>query len=51
MPTRSMRPVQPLDNDAESPDELVRRNFAFVDLCGFTQLTDEDGVDHAVAAL
>jgi len=46
-----MRPVQQLDNDAESPDELVRRNFAFVDLCGFTQLTDEDGVDHAVAAL
>ena len=43
--------MQRLDNDAESPDDLVRRNFAFVDLCGFTQLTDEDGVGHAVAAL
>ncbi|HEY8543723.1 MAG TPA: adenylate/guanylate cyclase domain-containing protein [Acidimicrobiales bacterium] len=43
--------MQRFDNDAESPDELVRRNFAFVDLCGFTQLTDEGGVDHAVLAL
>lgn len=43
--------MQSFDNDAESPDELVRRNFAFVDLCGFTKLTDEDGVEMAVLAL
>jgi class 3 adenylate cyclase len=43
--------VHSFDNDAESPDELVRRNFAFVDLCGFTKLTDEDGVEQAVLAL
>jgi class 3 adenylate cyclase len=34
-----------------SLDELVRRNFAFVDLCGFTSLTDEHGVGQAVRAL
>ena len=33
------------------PDALVRRNFGFVDLCGFTTLTDEHGVGEAVAAL
>jgi len=37
--------------DDVSLDELVRRNFAFVDLCGFTSLTDEHGVGQAVVAL
>ncbi|HEX6236768.1 MAG TPA: adenylate/guanylate cyclase domain-containing protein [Acidimicrobiales bacterium] len=37
--------------DAENADSLVRRNFAFIDLCGFTALTDEHGVGEAVAAL
>lgn len=37
--------------DDVSLDELVRRNFAFVDLCGFTSLTDEHGVGQAVLAL
>jgi adenylate cyclase len=32
-------------------DLLVKRNFAFVDLCGFTSLTDEHGVGEAVIAL
>jgi class 3 adenylate cyclase len=32
-------------------DLLVRRNFAFVDLCGFTLLTDEHGVGEAIVAL
>lgn len=32
-------------------DALVRRYFSFVDLCGFTQLTDEEGVEQAVVAL
>ncbi|MGH9213536.1 MAG: adenylate/guanylate cyclase domain-containing protein [Acidimicrobiales bacterium] len=32
-------------------DLLVKRNFAFVDLCGFTVLTDEHGVGEAVVAL
>ena len=32
-------------------DLLVRRNFAFVDLCGFTLLTDEHGVGEAIIAL
>jgi class 3 adenylate cyclase len=32
-------------------DALVRRHFAFVDLCGFTTLTDEEGVGQAVVAL
>lgn len=40
-----------LPPDAEVADSLVRRNFAFIDLCGFTQLTDEHGVGAAVAAL
>ena len=35
----------------ENADALVRRNFAFIDLCGFTSLTDEHGVGEAVAAL
>lgn len=39
------------DDDAEQTDFLVRRNFAFIDLCGFTQLTDEEGVGQAVVAL
>jgi adenylate cyclase len=42
--------VQPVP-DAENADALVRRNFAFIDLCGFTSLTDEQGVGEAVAAL
>lgn len=37
--------------DADYADSLVRRNFAFIDLCGFTSLTDEYGVGEAVAAL
>jgi class 3 adenylate cyclase len=37
--------------DDENADALVRRNFAFIDLCGFTSLTDEQGVGAAVAAL
>jgi adenylate cyclase len=37
--------------DDEHADSLVRRNFAFIDLCGFTSLTDEQGVGAAVAAL
>ena len=37
--------------DDENADALVRRNFAFIDLCGFTSLTDEHGVGEAVAAL
>src|SRR5262245_12920598 len=37
--------------DDENADALVRRNFAFIDLCGFTSLTDEHGVGAAVAAL
>jgi adenylate cyclase len=37
--------------DAEYADALVRRNFAFIDLCGFTSLTDTHGVGDAVAAL
>jgi adenylate cyclase len=32
-------------------DFLVRRYFAFVDLCGFTAVTDEEGVEQAVVAL
>jgi class 3 adenylate cyclase len=32
-------------------DMRVRRTFAFVDLCGFTQLTDSQGDDDAVAVL
>jgi class 3 adenylate cyclase len=43
--------VEPLDPDDEHADALVRRNFAFIDLCGFTSLTDEHGVGAAVAAL
>jgi adenylate cyclase len=39
------------DRDDLANDALVRRNFAFVDLCGFTQLTEEDGVAEAVVAL
>jgi adenylate cyclase len=39
------------DRDDLANDALVRRNFAFVDLCGFTRLTEEDGVDEAVVAL
>jgi class 3 adenylate cyclase len=42
--------VQPAP-DADHTDALVRRNFAFIDLCGFTLLTDEQGVGEAVAAL
>src|SRR5688572_25994426 len=42
--------VQQLPDD-QNADALVRRNFAFIDLCGFTQLTDEQGVGAAVAAL
>lgn len=38
-------------HDADHTDALVRRNFAFIDLCGFTSLTDEHGVGEAVAAL
>jgi adenylate cyclase len=37
--------------DDDHTDALVRRNFAFIDLCGFTSLTDEQGVGGAVAAL
>jgi adenylate cyclase len=37
--------------DDSKLDLLVRRNFAFVDLCGFTILTDEQGVGEAVVAL
>jgi adenylate cyclase len=37
--------------DDSKLDLLVRRNFAFVDLCGFTLLTDEHGVGEAVVAL
>ena len=37
--------------DAETMDALVRRSFGFIDLCGFTSLTDEKGVGEAVAAL
>jgi class 3 adenylate cyclase len=29
----------------------VRRSFAFIDLCGFTALTSEEGDEHAVANL
>jgi adenylate cyclase len=39
------------ERDDEVLDAWVRRNFAFVDLCGFTQLTDEHGVGEAVLAL
>src|SRR4029453_11483625 len=49
-PAGSIPPVQP-DLDDENADALVRRNFAFIDLCGFTALTDEQGVGAAVAAL
>ena len=38
-------------SDADHADALVRRNFAFIDLCGFTTLTDEHGVGEAVGAL
>lgn len=38
-------------SEDEHVDALVRRNFAFIDLCGFTSLTDEKGVGAAVAAL
>ena len=37
--------------DDQNADALVRRNFAFIDLCGFTSLTDEKGVGEAVMAL
>ena len=40
-----------MDAHHEHADALVRRNFAFIDLCGFTSLTDEQGVGAAVAAL
>lgn len=39
-------PDFPNDDDA-----LVRRHFAFVDLCGFTSLTEDEGVEQAVLAL
>jgi class 3 adenylate cyclase len=39
------------DPDADPTDALVRRAFAFIDLCGFTMLTDESGVGEAVAVL
>jgi adenylate cyclase len=51
---------RPYDRDVEPRTEeldevtldlLVKRNFAFVDLCGFTLLTDEHGVGEAVVAL
>ena len=42
--------VQQLPDD-QNADALVRRNFAFIDLCGFTSLTDEKGVGEAVMAL
>src|SRR5215203_7565736 len=52
---RSIRAVQDADDaelvDTETADALVRRNFGFIDLCGFTALTDEEGVGEAVAAL
>jgi adenylate cyclase len=51
----SIRSVQDSDDgeivDAETADALVRRSFGFIDLCGFTSLTDEQGVGSAVAAL
>jgi class 3 adenylate cyclase len=47
---RNIAGVPHIQPDEES-DFLVRRYFAFVDLCGFTSLTDEDGVEHAVVAL
>jgi adenylate cyclase len=40
-----------IDGRGAETDALVRRNFAFIDLCGFTTLTDEQGVGQAVAAL
>jgi adenylate cyclase len=40
-----------IDGHGAETDALVRRNFAFIDLCGFTQLTDEEGVGQAVGAL
>jgi adenylate cyclase len=40
-----------IDGQGAETDALVRRNFGFIDLCGFTQLTDEHGVGQAVAAL
>lgn len=53
-PFPSIRLVEDSDDgefdDAET-DALVRRNFGFIDLCGFTSLTDEQGVGSAVAAL
>jgi class 3 adenylate cyclase len=42
--------VQPVP-DADPTDLLVRRNFAFIDLSGFTSLTDERGVEDAVRVL
>jgi adenylate cyclase len=35
----------------DESDFLVRRYFAFVDLCGFTAVTDEEGVEQAIVAL
>ena len=35
----------------DASDFLVRRNFAFVDLCGFTAVTDAEGVEQALLAL
>jgi adenylate cyclase len=57
VPTRDPRSIPDVDVDEDgfhddvTLDLLVRRNFAFVDLCGFTQLTDEEGVGRAVEAL
>lgn len=47
-------PAFPDDDDRTdnvATDALVRRHFAFVDLCGFTSLTEDEGVDQAVVAL
>lgn len=43
--------MQTAPDQDDNVDFLVRRNFAFIDLCGFTSLTDEHGVGEAVAAL
>ncbi len=54
-PVPSIRAVHDTEEtgivDAETMDALVRRSFGFIDLCGFTSLTDEKGVGEAVAAL
>lgn len=43
--------VRVAEDAVNHDDALVRRHFAFVDLCGFTSLTEEEGVEQAVVAL